>query len=139
MIVLDTNVISELVRTTPDPAVMQWLAAQREPELHITAMTAAELLDGVLRLPRGARRSALVATVAKVLESDFAGRVLSFSAESALDYADIVTTRRAAGNPVGAQDAIIAAVTRCHGATLATRNTRDFSGVGVPLINPWRP
>lgn len=137
MIVLDTNVISELFKPSPDPTVTRWLDAQDEAGLHLTAMTAAELLEGALRLPAGARRSALIEAVATVLEIDFAERILPFSAEAALDYADLVTTRRRAGNPIGPQDALIAAIARYSGAALATRNTRDFAGVGLHLIDPW--
>jgi len=137
MIVLDTNVISELVRRTPDEAVLAWFDAQDQTTFHLTTMTAAELLEGALRLPRGARRSALVATIATVLDVDFADRVLPFSADSALDYAEIMVTRRTSGHPIAPQDAIIAAVSRSCGATLATRNTKGFAGLGLDVVNPW--
>ncbi|AZH81822.1 type II toxin-antitoxin system VapC family toxin [Plantibacter sp. PA-3-X8] len=139
MIILDTNVVSELFRPRPDPTVARWLDRQDEADLHLTTMTAAELLEGALRLPAGARRSALVGAVATVLDADFAGRVLPFSAEAALDYAELMTTRRRSGNPIGPQDAIIAAIARSSNAALATRNTRDFAGVGLHLIDPWVP
>jgi predicted nucleic acid-binding protein len=137
MIVLDTNVISELTRQAPEPGVMSWIDSLAAADLATTAITAAEMLYGVARLPTGRRKTKLVAAVDGLLSDDFRGRVLSFNEPAARRYADIVTARERLGRPIGVADAQIAAICRTIGATLATRNTEDFSGTGIELINPW--
>jgi len=130
VIVLDTNVISELTRPAPMPRVMSWLDS--------LAVTAAELLYGVARLPTGRRKTELAAAVDGLLSDDFQGRVLAFDEAAARRYADIVAARERIGRPIGAADAQIAAICQTIGAALATRNTLDFDGAGVELINPWK-
>lgn len=137
MIVLDTNVVSELIRAEPAPRVLAWVDARPARTLAITAVTAAELLSGVARLPRGRRTSLLADAVRDVLEVDFAGRVLPFDLIAAAHYADIVTLRERSGRPISAADAQIAATCRSHGSALATRDVRDFDGVGLDVVNPW--
>jgi len=137
VIVLDTNVVSELIRTAPAHQVLAWVDARPALTLAITAVTAAELLYGVARLPRGRRASLLADAVRDVLEVDFAGRVLPFDLIAATHYADIVTAREQVGRPISAADAQIAATCRSHGCGLATRNERDFDGVGIDVVNPW--
>jgi predicted nucleic acid-binding protein len=137
MIVLDTNVISELTRQAPEPGVMSWIDSLAAADFATTAITAAEMLYGVARLPTGRRKTKLVAAVDGLLSDDFRGRVLSFNEPAARRYADIVTARERLGRPIGVADAQIAAICRTIGATLATRNTEDFSGTGIELINPW--
>jgi len=137
MIVLDTNVISELMRATPAAAVVRWANARPPTSLYITSVTQAEILHGIQLLPRGKRRDAIAAAAAAVFEQDFAGRVLPFGSDAAVAHADIAASRRRAGRPITAFDAQLAAITRAHGADLATRNVADFDGCGVKLLDPW--
>lgn len=138
MIVLDTNVISELTRQAPAPHVVSWLDALTAAEVATTAITAAELLYGVSRMPDGRRKTELAAAVHGLLSDDFHGRVLSFDEPAARRYADIVTGRERLGRPIGVADAQIAAICRTIEATLATRKTDDFQDTGLQLINPWK-
>jgi predicted nucleic acid-binding protein len=138
LIVVDTNVISELTRQAPAPEVMSWLDSLAADEVATTAITAADLLHGVERLPGGCRKTELSAAVHGLLSDDFRGRVLAFDEESASRYAEIVTGRERVGRAIGVADAQIAAICRGIGAALATRNTGDFEETGVKLINPWR-
>ena len=137
MIVLDTNVISELMRPAPNRQVVDWVNAQPATSLYLTSITQAEILHGVLLLPKGKRREAIAAAAAEVFAQDFRSRILSFDGAAAVLYANIVVHRRRLGQPVSAFDAQIAAVARSNSAELATRNTDDFVGCGVALINPW--
>lgn len=137
MIVLDTNVLSELVRPIPHPAVVQWLDAQPPDDIATTAVTAAELFVGVARLPHGRRRERLSAAVRDSLSIDLADRILPFDADAAECYAAVTTVRLAVGRPVGVPDAQIAAICRSTMARLATRNTKDFDGTGIDVVNPW--
>ena len=138
MIVLDTNIVSELMHVEPDPAVVSWLDAQQAPTLYITAVTAAELLFRVERMPSGKRRARIASAIADMLEYDFADRVLPFDVSSSLEYGRIVAHREQLGHPIGMADAMIAATSLSAGASLfATRNTKDFTDTDLPLINPW--
>ena len=137
MIVLDTNVISELMRPTPSPAVMDWVDQQPTADLHLTSVTVAELLYGIARLPLGSRRSKLADHVETMITTDFRRRVLPFDLTAAPHYADIAATRTATGRPISAPDAQIAATCRSHNAALATRNTKDFDKTGITIIDPW--
>jgi predicted nucleic acid-binding protein len=138
VIVLDTNVISELTRQVPEPGVVSWLDSRPAAEVATTAITAAELFYGVARLSTGRRKTELTAAVHGLLADDFRDRVLPFDKRAALRYADIVCSREARGRPIGVADAQIAAICRAIDATLATRNTDDFTETGVALINPWQ-
>ena len=135
MIVLDTNVISELARPAPSVQVLAWVDAQ--DGVAITATTAAELLHGVARLPDGARKSGLADAIREMLDGPLRGNVLAFDRDAASDYGEIVAAREAAGRPISIADAQIAAICRSRGATLGTRNVRDFESVGVTVVNPW--
>lgn len=135
--VLDTNVVSELMRPRPDPAVVAWVDARPTALLALTAVTAAELFHGVARLPDGRRRAALAEVVGSVVDDHFDGRVLGFDVVAAGHYGDLVARREATGRPIGVADGQIAAVCRSHGATLATRNTADFLDVGIEVVDPW--
>ncbi|MGC4108266.1 MAG: type II toxin-antitoxin system VapC family toxin [Thermomicrobiales bacterium] len=136
MIVLDTNVLSELMNPRPSPVVVGWLASQPEHLLVTTAITAAEIHAGVAILPHGKRRRDLHARALSVL-APYEDRTLVFDTQSALHYAEVVAIRRAIGRVSHPQDAMIAAICRHHGATLATRNVDDFERIGLDLINPW--
>jgi predicted nucleic acid-binding protein len=136
MIVLDSNVLSELMRTEPAQAVTAWVQAQQAASLCTTAVSVAEIRYGLQRLPAGKRRTLLREAADDVFES-FADQVLPFDAESARHYADIVIERERAGTPISGFDAQIAGICRTHKAALATRNTDDFTGLQLPLIDPW--
>ncbi len=139
MIVLDTNVISELARRVPDPGVLSWLDSLEVSEVATTAVTAAELRYGVARLPDGHRKRELTVMIRGIVTEDFQGRVLPFDERASACYADIVAGREKIGRPIGVADAQIAAICRDLGAALATRNISDFEETGIELINPWKP
>jgi predicted nucleic acid-binding protein len=137
MILLDTNVVSELIRPKPDPGVEAWLAEQVAANVFLSVISAAELLYGVAILPSGQRRDRLTAEIEGMLRHDFAGRILPFDSDAARAYAVIAAERRAAGRPIGQFDGQIAAIARSRGAAIATRNAGDFAGCGIDVINPW--
>jgi hypothetical protein len=137
MIVLDTNVLSELMRPVPTERVVRWVAAQPATSLYTTTIAQAEILHGILLLPRGRRRTTLQAAAESMFNEDFDGRVLPFGSQSAVIYASIAVERRRAGRPISRFDAQIAAISRSAGAAIATRNVSDYEGCGVKVINPW--
>jgi len=137
VIILDTNVLSELTRQSPDQNVMSWLDALDATDVGTTSVTAAELFYGVARLPAGDRKAQLTGAVTGLIEDDLEGRVAPFDLAAASHYAVVVSDREKAGRPIAVADAQIAAICRNLRATLATRNTKDFSGTGVDLVNPW--
>ena len=138
MIILDTNVVSELLRPTPAPQVEIWLAAQEGAAIYFTAVGEAELRLGLAVLPQGRRRSALAQAIQGMLEEDFRNRILPFDSAAARAYADIAAERRALARPISQFDCQIAAIARAHEAAVATRNTGDFEGCGIEVIDPWR-
>ena len=137
MVVLDTNVVSEIMRPRPEPAVLAWLDAQAPSELWLTAVGAAELMFGIARLDDGARKQQLARNVSAMLETDFAGQVLPFDLAAASVHAQMVAQRERVGQPIAMADAQMASVCLAHGATLATRNQKHFDGLGLTIINPW--
>ena len=137
MIVLDTNVLSEAIKPDASERVLGWLALPPRSTLFTTAITKAELLYGVEVMPKGQRRSALHAAIAKILTQLLSDRVLPFDAEAAEVYSRIAASRRAMGRPISEADAQIAAIVHSRGAALATRNTRDFEHCGIKVLNPW--
>jgi hypothetical protein len=137
MIVLDTNVVSELLRPAPAAQVEAWLAGQDGASVYFTAVGDAELRHGLAILPAGKRREALMKAVEGILEHEFRDRVLAFDRDAARAYANIAAERRAAGRPISQFACQIAAIARANGASLATRNTADFAGCGIVLIDPW--
>ena len=138
MIILDTNVISELARQIPDTGVLAWLDSLEISEVATTAVTAAELRYGVARLPDGHRKRELTVVIRGILAEDFYGRVLPFDERASVRYADIVTGRERIGRPIGIADAQIAAICRDSDAILATRNTASFEETGIELLDPWK-
>ena len=138
MIVLDTNVISELARQAPDPGVLSLLDSLEVSDVATTAITAAELRYGVARLSEGHRKRELTVVIRGILTEDFHGRVLPFDERASVRYAEIVIGRERVGRPIGVADAQIAAICRDLEAILATRNTADFEEAGVELIDPWK-
>lgn len=137
MIIVDTNVVSELMRASPSAAVISWLRQQKRGSLMTTAITIAEIRYGLARLPAGRRTSRLQETAEQVLGA-FPSQVLPFDGAAARLYGDIAATREGVGRPMDAFDAQIAAIARAHKAWLATRNTKDFDETGVRLVDPWR-
>ncbi len=137
MIVLDTNVLSEMMRPEPTHGVETWLARQPAASLYTTVITQAEILYGFARLPHGRRRVALEREFRSMLEEDFADRVLAFDGAAAESYVVFMAARRRVGRPVSYQDAQIAAIALSRGAAVATRNISDFDVGGLDLINPW--
>ncbi|MEO1686273.1 MAG: PIN domain-containing protein [Pseudomonadota bacterium] len=137
MILLDTNVVSELLRPAPEPRVEAWLSAQDGGAVCLSAVSAAELRYGAAILPAGRRREVLMAALHAILREDFAGRLLPFDDAAAEAYAEIAAARRAAGRPIAAFDAQIAAIARARGLAVATRNAKDFEGCGIEVIDPW--
>jgi toxin FitB len=138
MIVLDTNVVSELMRTEPTDSVDRWIASRSQTTLCTTAITQAEILLGVQILPKGRRRDALEEVARDIFDQDFEGRVLPFDSEAARTYARIVAARRRSGRPISQADAQIAAIARSLDFDLATRNVSDFEGCGIEVHDPWR-
>lgn len=138
-IILDTNVLSELMRPEPDRAVTAWFAGHTGAQFYVTAISQAEIMLGIALLPAGKRRTALAAAAEAMFTEDFAGRCLPFDASCCGTYAAIVAARRRAGFSVTTEDAQIAAIALTHGYPLATRNTKDFLHIdGLVLYNPWQ-
>jgi len=137
MIILDTNVISEVMKPNPSPRVVHWLGQYPPSRLFTTAMTQAEILYGLELLPKGKRRSALQSAVEAMFAEEFAGRILPFDSEAAQVFPHIACARRALGRPVTQFDAQIAAIAQTRGGAVATRNTADFEGCGIAVLNPW--
>lgn len=137
MIILDANVISEPFKPAPNPAVMTWLDAQEPETLFITAISLAEMLAGVYKMPEGRRRAELSHLVGNQTRFVFERRILDFEMLAVEAFGPINARASAAGNPIAFADCAIAAIASAHGFTLATRNVRDFKGTGVKIVNPW--
>jgi predicted nucleic acid-binding protein len=137
MFLIDTNVISELMRATPAPSVLSWFSTQDPSTLYLSAVTEAELRTGIAILPAGQRREGLRAALDATISEDFEGRILPFDTDAAKAYAEIAAGRRSAGRPIADADCQIAAIAREAAMPVITRNTRDFEGCGIGLINPW--
>jgi predicted nucleic acid-binding protein len=137
MIIVDTNVASELMRKPTVPAVLDWMRSQDAQDLFTTSLTLAEIRYGIERLPAGQRKELMRAAATDVFFL-FTDKVLPFDARAALRYATLVADQGRAGWPITGFDAQIAAICLSHGAALATRNIKDFQHAGVDLINPWQ-
>ena len=137
MFLLDTNVLSAMMRETPDPPLATWVAGQRSSALFTAAVCQAEILAGLAAMPEGRRRQALEAAAQGMFEEDFAGRVWAFDGAAAREYAAITALRRAAGRPIATMDAMIAAIARARGAAVVTRDAGGFEGCGVWVVDPW--
>ncbi|KAB8294362.1 type II toxin-antitoxin system VapC family toxin [Bifidobacterium avesanii] len=137
MIVLDTNVVSEIIsRPKPNEAVRDWIISQPLTDMYLTSITVAELLFGVALLDESRKKQRIKQAVSACIET-FRNRTIPFDSRAAPHYAVIVAARQRMGNRIGPQDAMIAAIARSRGMAVATRNVRDFEGTGVELINPW--
>ena len=137
MIILDTNVLSEVMRPAPSVRVLEWLAKQSALTVFTTTIAMAEILYGIELLPKGRRRAALASAAEAMFEEDFAGRILPFDNDAARAFPKIAAVRRGSGRPITRFDAQIAAIARSRGAAIATRNTGDFEECSVTVVNPW--
>ena len=137
VIILDTNVLSALMRKAPDPPVVAWLDRQPPESVWITSITLFEARLGLLLLPRGRRQRALEAAFARLLEEDLENRVLDFDSTAATEAASLAATRQKAGRAVDMRDTQIAGISLARHATLATRNVRHFADLKVPVVDPW--
>ena len=137
MILLDTNVISEMMRVRPNPAVLAWLDKQPQEELWTASVVLAELLSGIEIMPAGRKQKALREAVEEMIAVDFRGQVLNFDLRAARQYGHILSQRRKIGRPIREFDAQIAAIANVHGAILATQNVNDFDACGLTVIDPW--
>ena len=136
-LLLDTNVVSELIRKSPDPAVEAWAAGHALEDLFFSAIGEAELRYGAAILPTGRRRETLASDIERMLRDAFENRVLPFDSEAARAYAEIAAIRRSAGRPVAPADCQIAAIGRSRDMAVATRNVRDFEDIDIEVIDPW--
>jgi len=137
MFLLDTNVVSELMRPKPEPSVEAWVAGQPPKDLFLSAVSEAELRYGAAILPKGRRRATLFSDIEGMLQRAFGDRVLPFDREAARTFGDIGAMRRAVGLNVDPVDCQIAAIARCRGLTVVTRNVSHFEGMGIALVDPW--
>lgn len=137
MKILDTNVVSELMRAEPEAKVARWVGAQAIGSLGVSVITLAEIGRGLKRLPEGRRRNGLERRFSEFVEMGFRGRVFAFDEAAADRYGELAARREAAGLHVDAVDMMIAAIAKVAGAAVVTRNTGDFEGCGIELVNPW--
>ena len=137
MIVVDTNVVSELMRPSPSPQVREWVSARAPGELCTTAITVAEIRHGLERLTEGRRKQSLLAAATELF-AEFSEYIQPFDADAAIRYATIVAHRDRLGLPIDGFDTQIAAICRTRGAALATRNAKDFRETGIDVIDPWQ-
>lgn len=138
MILIDTNVISEMMAPDPHARVSRWMSEQDSRRIGTTAITTAEIFSGIAQLPAGRRRADLEDRFVALLERVFADRILEFSFAASRHYGAIVAARKAMGRPIPLADALIAAIARRHEASIATRNVNDFEGLAIPLVDPFR-
>ena len=137
MVVIDTNIVSELMRAEPSAEVLAWMDERPPRELFVTAVTEAEVRTGIAFLPEGRRRRGLAEACERAFGNLFAGRVLPFDSDAAHAYAEIAVSRRALGRPVSQADCQIAAIAQARSMAVATRNVRDFEDMGIDIFNPW--
>ena len=137
MVVLDTNVLSELMRPAADRAIAAWFADRATSSLYLTAVSEAELRFGIAIMPSGRRRDGLAEGLERMLRTGFGNRILPFDSRAAHAYAEIAAARRRMGRRIPEADCQIAAIARSHGMAVATRNVGDFSDTGIEVIDPW--
>ena len=137
MIVLDTNILSALMRSTPDAVVVEWLDRQPADSVWLTSITVFEARFGLALLPKGRRRNSLERAFERVLSEDLSSRVLTLDEMSAVTAAQVAADRQRAGRIVDLRDTLIAGIAQARRATIATRNTRHFEGLDVPVVDPW--
>ena len=137
MIILDTNVISELMKEQPDPQVKQWIGSQKPQDLALTAIAIAEIARGLSPLPQSKRRHTLEQNFSAFVHEAFGGRIFPFDEDAALLYGGLSASREQAGMTADPVDLMIASIAKNHSASIATRNIKDFTGCEITLINPW--
>lgn len=137
MFILDTNVLSELLKPLPDAAVVEWVEKQPRSQVFTTAITQAEIAYGLALLPKSAHRQKLSSAALAIFDEELADKVLPFDYRAASHYGDIAARRRAAGRPISQLDAMIASIVHAHQGSLATRNVKDFVDCEIAMINPW--
>lgn len=137
MVILDTNVVAEMMKPWPSPAVASWLNSQESPTLFLTTITVGEIGYGLRVMPQDQRRLQLEQGFERVLAEAFAGRVLAFDEEAARHYGEVMGRRKEIGRPLSVLDGQIASIARARGWAVATRNVRDFVECGVEIINPF--
>lgn len=137
MTILDTNAISEAIKPSPHPSVAAWFEVQEPGTLYTSSISEAEVLFGILAMPPGRRRDVLLTEVEDIFTVDFADRILPFDNAAARAFAVIASDRKRTGRPLPGFDGLIAAIALSHGASVATRNVKDFEGCGLTVINPW--
>ncbi len=137
MVILDTNVISELTRRSPNPSVMSWVDAQKASDLYLTAISKAEILYGVNCMPQGRKRAGLLERYAVLFDELFEGRILAFDGASAEMFAELATTTFKSGQNRSTEDLQIAAISRQHGFAICTRNVSNFQYKDIQVIDPW--
>lgn len=137
MLVIDTPILSELMRPDPDPRIVDWFDASYISDLYVTTITEAEIRTGLAYLPEGARRQRMTDTIEQMFERFFVGRILSFDRPAARVLAEFAAARRSIGRPLPFADGQIAAIARSHDMIVATRNVKDFEGIQMQVINPW--
>ena len=138
LLLLDTNVVSELMRPRPEQRVASWVAAQPIRELAVTVVSIMEVRFGIAVLPEGLRRTELDRRFRHFLDQGFSGRVLTLDRAAAEACADVRAIRQRMGKPIGTEDAMIAGMARAHSAAVVTRDAGGFAGCGVPVLDPWR-
>ena len=137
MILLDTNVISEIHASNPNPKVLAWFEAVADQSLYLSAITEAELWSGIAAMADGKAKATKAAVIAELLQEDFADRLLPFESRAARAFGEIFQRRKRLNGKDDPVDCQIAAIAKVHGLKLATRNVKDFDGCGIEIINPW--
>ena len=137
MVVIDTNIVSELMRAEPSAEVLDWMDTRLRQGLFVTAVTEAEVRAGIAFVPEGRRRRGLEAACERAFGTLFGGRVLPFDSAAAHAYAEIVASRRAIGRPASQADCQIAAIAQSRDMAVATRNVLDFENMGIEVVDPW--
>lgn len=137
MIIIDTNVFSERFRPTPDDRVKQWLGSVEQAEAAMTVVTVAELRIGAALMDQGHKRAQLESKIDQLVGDHFRNRIEDFDIAAAETIPQVIGERKRIGRPISMEDAMIAAICLSRRARLATRNTKDFGGLGITLINPW--
>jgi toxin FitB len=139
VIIVDTNVVTEVMKASPAAAVVSWLNARDSSALFLTAITVGEIRYGLRTMPRGLRRQRLEEGFERVITEAFTGRVLAFGEEAASHYGEVMGRRKELGRPLSVPEGQIAAIARVHGFAVATRNVRDFLDCGIEIVNPFEP
>jgi predicted nucleic acid-binding protein len=137
MFILDTNILSAMMRPQLVQEVALWIVAQPPERLYTTSLCQAEILSGLAIMPEGRRRDGLIAAAQAMFMEDFKRRVLPFDSNAAIMYSEMFADRRRAGRPAATVDLMIAAIARCHGAAVVTRDSGGFEGCGIALVDPW--